>query len=299
MVTRGFSLLELLLALTITLGLSLAGFQLLLLNQRVFQDQNSRVELQQSSRAVVFQISDEIRRAGQGLPFFAASFDITESESVVEILNGSDATRLRMRASVSNIESSVSMPMEYRIGTATPIPVGNAAVFSNALGTATPMGRFVFIWGTGLNSCWSWVRAELKSITPAANSLTAIPVDTGEACRNGAGAVQFESGQKMTLEESVSIFFQNGSVWRATSTDMTQQMNPIWGPSSELARNVTGLTFTYYDQNETALDLLTLSARRKVASVDVGIRVNPVRQTVGNSFFGVTLRAFPRNPRIL
>src|SRR5438094_5353534 len=71
---RGFSLIELLMAMTITVGIGLTVFQLFHRNERVFWDQNLIIEMQQNARAVASQIAEEIRMAGQGVPVYAATF---------------------------------------------------------------------------------------------------------------------------------------------------------------------------------------------------------------------------------
>ena len=91
----GFSLLELMFAMTLTLIIGTMGFQLFRQNERVFREQNVLAETQQNMRAVVFQMTDEIRRAGQGVPVYASSFDTLPSEATVAVLSGSDATHLR------------------------------------------------------------------------------------------------------------------------------------------------------------------------------------------------------------
>src|SRR5262245_45337959 len=79
---RGVSILELIIALTITLVIGLAGFQMFRQNERLFLDQNQVSETQQNLRAVLFQINDDIERAGEGVPLYAASFDSTANESL-------------------------------------------------------------------------------------------------------------------------------------------------------------------------------------------------------------------------
>ena len=72
---RGFSLIELLIALLIVLAAGAMTFQLFRENERVIRDQNLIMEMQQTARVVISQIADEIRMAGQGVPIFATTFD--------------------------------------------------------------------------------------------------------------------------------------------------------------------------------------------------------------------------------
>ena len=71
----GFSLVELMFAMTITLGIGLIVFQMFLQNENVFRDQTSLLEMQQSARAVASMIADDVRLAGQGVPVYAAAQD--------------------------------------------------------------------------------------------------------------------------------------------------------------------------------------------------------------------------------
>ena len=73
----GFSLLELSIAMAITVGMGAVVFTLLFQNQNLFRDRNLTIEMQQSARAVASMMADEIRMAGQGVPAFAASMDTT------------------------------------------------------------------------------------------------------------------------------------------------------------------------------------------------------------------------------
>ena len=79
---KGFSLVELLAALTVTLIVSLAVFELFYSNERIFRDQNMVIEMQQTARAAASQLADELRMAGQGVPVYASTFDNADSESV-------------------------------------------------------------------------------------------------------------------------------------------------------------------------------------------------------------------------
>src|SRR5262245_37209892 len=103
----GFSLLELMISLSLTLGIGLAAIQLFHVRERSFSDQNAMSELKQNARATTVQIADDIRRAGSGVPSFAASGAAAIDEAVAVVLNGSDATHLRLRTSASNVVTSV------------------------------------------------------------------------------------------------------------------------------------------------------------------------------------------------
>jgi prepilin-type N-terminal cleavage/methylation domain-containing protein len=286
MVGRGFTLIELMLALTLTLGIGLIGLQLFRQNEAVFQQQNAASETQQNVRAVASQISQEIRRAGQGLPVYATSFDASQQEAVAVILPGSDATHLRLRSGVSNAETSVTtIPAAYALNSTVSINVGDGSGFVATLGTTAPQGRFAYISASGVNGCWGWIRSELVSVGAAA--FTIIPRQAGDGCLNG-NTIQFGGTQSIALEEIISIYLNAGSVWRSAASDTTQPANPSWSPASELARNVTRLLYTYYTDT-TPITLTSLSDRVRVTHIEVELGIGP---------YSVKLRPHIRNTGI-
>src|SRR5215475_11884346 len=101
--TKGFSLIELLIALSIALGLSAMMFQLFHQNERVIRDQTLIMEMQQTARVVASQIADEIRMAGQGVPVYSANFDTAPSEAVSVFLASSSPSRVDFRSGLSNV----------------------------------------------------------------------------------------------------------------------------------------------------------------------------------------------------
>jgi len=287
---NGFSLLEVLLALTLTSIVSAAALQLLQSNERLFEQQNRSLEVQQNLRALLFQINDEIRRAGQGVPVYAARFDANASEAVTVVLSGSDATHLRIREGFSSIEAAVVSGTDYTAGATRGVTVDDAAPFATALGTSVPHGRFVYLWGAGTASCWSWVRAELLAVQTTTNSLTLTPRQLGDNCRVSADTLRFSGTHTLALEEAVSLYLESGSVWRTVATDSASAATPLWGPASELGRNFASLRFAYYDAAGNALDPASLAARAAVARIDVS-----VRSQAGES---LERRGYPRNLRI-
>src|SRR5512138_2209653 len=102
----GFSLIEVLVALSIVLCLSTMMFQLFHQNERVLRDQTLIMEMQQTARIVISQIADEIRMAGQGVPLYATAFDAGPSEAAAVILDSSSASRIDFRAGLSNVETT-------------------------------------------------------------------------------------------------------------------------------------------------------------------------------------------------
>src|SRR5438034_8712651 len=120
---KGFSLIELLVALSVTLALGTMMFQLFHQNERVIRDQTLVMEMQQTARVVASQITDEIRMAGQGVPLSAAKFDTAASEAVAVILPSSTSSRIDFRAGLSNVETRITSisPIEFMMGVSRPV----------------------------------------------------------------------------------------------------------------------------------------------------------------------------------
>src|SRR5262249_49862978 len=144
--TKGFSLIELLIALSVALGLSAMMFQLFHQNERVLRDQTLIMEMQQTARVVASQIADEIRMAGQGIPLYATGFDTVASEAAVVILGSSNTNRIDFRAGLSNVETATvgSGPTDFNIGVSRSVSVVSGAGFG--------VGKFVYISGPGTDS---------------------------------------------------------------------------------------------------------------------------------------------------
>ncbi|MBI2150057.1 MAG: hypothetical protein HYU27_05565 [Acidobacteria bacterium] len=297
--SRGFSLAELTMALAITVGIGTIIFQLFHRNERIFRDQNLIIEMQQTARAVASQIADEVRMAGEGVPIYASTFDNNASEPVAAILATSTSSRLDFRAGLSNTETNVtaSPPIELTLGASQTLAVGNGSLFATALGTSTPVGRFVFIWGPAGNSAWAWVRAELANISPT--NLTIVPRQSGDAGRSG-DSIRFTQSPAVSLEEAISFRMSDSSVRRATASDAANQTNPTWSAANEIGRNFTSLGFAYYDEYDNVVTPGSLAARMSIARVDIRVTAqtsdplsNGERPT-----YPLSLRVIPRNLRL-
>jgi len=292
--SKGFSLIELLMALTITMGVGMAVFQLFRQNEQVFRDQNLMIEMQQAVRAVASQIGDEVRMAGQGVPIYASRFDSTPGEATAAILPSSSSSRIDFRAGLSNVETHVTspLPIDCDPGVSRTLSVGDVFPFSNALGTNTPAGKFVYVWGPTGTSTWTWVRAELNGI--GSGTLTVTPRQAGSP------AVRFTQPPTVSLEEAVSFQLSGTAIRRATATDMTDPTTPTWAAANEIGRNFQSLVFTYYDRKNLVVIPGSLAARLSIARIDVGLAVQPSNFLSNGKrpIYSISLRTIPRNLRI-
>ncbi|PYS31006.1 MAG: hypothetical protein DMG11_02920 [Acidobacteria bacterium] len=280
-------------ALGITLGIGLVVFQLFRQNERVFRDQNLVIEMQQTARVVASQIADEVRMAGEGVPVYASRFDSLAQEGAAVVLASSTNNRIDFRAGLSLVETSVTtpVPLDCTLGLSRTLTVADGSSFLNALGTTTPTGKFVYIWGPANNQTWTWVRAELTRIN--GNTLTLTP-------RQGGVSSVFTRAPTLTLEEVVSFYLSGTNVKRATAADMTNPASPAWSASNDIGRNVTSLTFTYYDENNNPIDPGSLASRLSIARVDVRIvaQTSDALSDGSRPSHTLSFRTIPRNLRV-
>jgi len=285
--SKGFSLIELIVALTVALVLAAMTFQLFHQNERVIRDQTLITEMQQTARVVASQIADEVRMAGQGVPIYASTFDTTSSEAVAIIFGSSNTNRIDFRAGLSNVATAMNGgPADFTIGMSRSIAVASTVGFA--------VGKFVYISGAATSSTLAWVRAELTAVS--STTLTLIPRNTGTTDT----AVHFVSAPTVSLEEAVSIYLSSGSVRRATASSITNAAAPVWSAANEIGKNFTALTFTYYDSAGTAVQPSSLSNRTVITRVDIQLSVvtaNPLSNG-SRPVYSLTLRTIPRNARL-
>jgi prepilin-type N-terminal cleavage/methylation domain-containing protein len=285
---KGFSLIELLVALLVSLCLSTMMFHLFHQNERVIRDQTLIMEMQQTARVVASQIADEIRMAGQGVPVYAANFDTSPSEAVAVFLSSSGENRIDFRAGLSNTETapSASGPSDFSLGISRGLSVGSA--------TGMSVGKFVYVSGPGSNGRWNWLRAELDAVS--STSLTLTPRNTGTTDT----AIHFTATPTVALEEAISIYFSSGTVRHATASNLTNPASPAWGAANEIGKNLTALTFTYYDLQGNIMQPSSLANRMAIARVDIQLTAEvagPLSNGTHPSY-SLVMRTIPRNARI-
>jgi prepilin-type N-terminal cleavage/methylation domain-containing protein len=290
---RGFSLLELLIAMVITMIVGLGVFQLFIQNESVFRDQDLVLEMQQSTRAVASMIADELRIAGQGVPAYAASLDATTQEAAQTFLNGSDSTNLVFRAGVRNGTAIVeeTLPLNLSVGTAATLDVDDAGEVSAIVGSNTD--RFLYLWGPSGES-WTWVRAQIDAINTGTDTITLTPQQTASA-----GGV-FDGTPNLSVEEAIGYRINGTDIQRGTSGDFTSLTAPVMTYST-LGSNFTALTFTYYDASDSVVAPTTLSARSSVVRVDFRLVARTAEELPSTGAFdtyAIEMTVFPRNVAI-
>ena len=308
-VSEGFSLLEVLVSILITTVVTLLVFQLFQRNEAAFRDQTTIFEMQQGARLVLSQIADEIRMAGQGVPVYAAGFDAADSDAISVFLAGSGRNRINFRGDLANAQTGVAgtSSTDFTIGATLSLTVENASSISSAAGTRSS-GRFVYTWGQGPNSCWSWIRGELLSISLSTRTLTLVPRQMGDGCRQPGldglpdspdDFVRLEAFPTVTLDQAVSFYLQSESVWRATGMDFSSPGGPDW-TASEIGRNFVSLTFTYLDRDGNRVTPDTLQGRQSIAGVEIEVTAQTAQKLSNGSraSYRLTTKSIPRNMRI-
>jgi Tfp pilus assembly protein PilW len=256
-------LLETLAATAITAVIASAAFHLFHHNERLFRDQALILEMQQSARVVVSQLTDDIRIAGQGIPVGLGDI----------ILPGSSVSRLNVRASFSSVESVVVTPLPLALTVGVP----SSVTLESTMGVVS--GRQAFLWRD-----LAWVRATIDSVSGAASSVRVTPTVASQP------PPQFAQPPTFSLDEAVSVFWDATAktVRRTTASNTADPASPAWGPANELATNVTSLSFLYYDSPANR-------SRIFVVEVRVVVRASAALSSGSRPNYALSSRAVPRN----
>jgi Tfp pilus assembly protein PilX len=295
---KGFSILEILVSLSITLLIGGAVFQLFQQNERIFRDENLITEMQQGARAAIAQAASDIRMAGQGVPLYAATYNSELNESAVAILPGSTASRINFRAGLAPADALVvaPSPVSFTVGQSVTLTVNDASGLYAAVG-GSPVGRFVYLWGPLDAIQTGWVRAAINSVTPSTCSVRITTSDSGTG-----SVAPFPTSPRMALEEAIALYLDNpsGTMKRTTATNMTDPINPAWAPANELMPNVTSLQLDYYDESGVPLDIGMLTERAKVAQVEIHLVVQTAAELSNHTrpSYAISVRTTIRNATI-
>ena len=267
-----FSLLELLMAMGVTLTTAAVVFLLFHQSERVFRDQAVLVEMQQTARLVLSEVIDDIRMAGQGIP--SGLTDV--------ILPGSDESRLNIRLGFSATESIVTSTLPVAITPGSPLTVGVEST------SGFSANRQAFLWaGTG------WARVTINSVSGSAKTIRFTPsLVTGPA-------MSFAVPPTISTDEAVSIYRDAATqaVRRTTTTNTENAAAPLWAPANELATHVTEFHFSYFDGADSSIAVDTADLRAQVAFIEVQITVQASNSLSNGSrpTYSLSVRSSPRN----
>ena len=269
---RGFSLVEVLVAAAITIGVGCVVFQLFHQNERVFHDENVRLEMQQAARMVAFQIGDDIRIAGQSVP--PGLGDV--------VLPGSTGQRLNLRAGFSTTESVVTTPLPISV------VLGNSLTLKVESTSGFSTGKEIFVWNNA-----GWIRATVDSVSGPAKSVSVTPTA-------GSGpSVQFDTAPVIALDEAIAVYLDPmaSAIRRTTSTNTSNAAAPVWAPANELAPHIAGLDFLYFDNAGNPLIPNTPANRASITSIEARVQIRPATAVAGGTqpVFSLSVKALPRN----
>jgi len=270
-----FSLLEVLVATTLTLVTAAAAFQLFHQNARIFTDQSVILEMQQSARVVASQLADDIRMAGQGLPP-----SINET-----VLPGSGVSRLNIRIGFNATESVVLSPLPMDVAVANPLTlaVETTSGFSS--------GRQVFLWTDSL-----WARALINSVSGSSKTIRITPSAISKT------PLQIKTLPVLSVDEAVAIYHDSATntVRRTTATSTENPFTPNWAPANDLASNVRALTFLYFDGLNTPLTPDTPIRRSQIRTIEarVSVRSSSALSDGSRPVYSMSVRGAPRNSRV-
>lgn len=284
---RGFSLIELLLAIVIVLGVVGAMFQLFVQSERLMRDREVLLETQQSARAVAAMIADEIFMGGQGVPLYAARFDTIGSEATEVFLPGTDASRLRLRTQSQNTDTvlGTSGPSTFEAG---------VRVTAQTLdpGFRPAVGHYVFLWGQSTDA-WTWIRARVEPETsPSGLALTPVQF--------GTGGNRFVTLPRVSEEYAVSFRLSGRSIMRGELRNLSDLNDPLFRELS-VGDDFVRLEFVYYDGSGRVRDPATLAGRRDIRRVDFVLEAEGTATLSDGRrpHFIATMTATPRNLEIL
>lgn len=275
-------------AMSITMGIGMISFQLFLQNERVFQDQNLVLEMQQSTRAVASMITDELRMAGQGVPVYSQSLDGTAAEASQTFVNGSGSGTIIFRASVNNARATVggTPPLTYVVDTSVTITIDDDTDIDDLVGSNTD--RYLFLWGPSHNS-WTWVRARITAIADTQLTVTPSHISTGGGT--------FASLPHLIVEQAIAYRLNGDDIQRGSSRAWTTVDSPSITYSS-VGEGFTALTFTYYDQSNNIVTADTLAHRATIRRVDFTLAAETADEMASSGVkrtYAISMSIYPRN----
>jgi len=249
----GYSLIETLVSMALTLVVGGAMVGLLTGGHHVFRDQDLLMEMNQVSRAVASMIVRDLRAAGQAVPVMAGRYEPVPSEAVQVFLPGTEADQVRVRLNLNAPEARLSEtePLTFDLLTDTWIQLDAQ--------TLPKPGGFVFLSGQS-NEVWTWLRARVDEVAPP-DKLLVTPVQI-----SSEGGF-LPSGARVSYESAVSYQLSGGSVRRGEPKDLSSLAEPLFQLSS-LGENFTRLEFSYYDGSGGQLDPRSPVDRSRIRRVD-------------------------------
>lgn len=252
---RGFTLIEVLLGLVLTLMVGGVTYQLLNNSQRVSRQQMAQTSMQDAVRSGALVVTNELREVGYDNIPLAATLNgsvVTPNPDLIDILPGRvryKATRGTGFTCAAPTTAQIKLLKGTYYGVHNP-PVQNDSIAIYIEGASNTAGDDAWVHGqiTGLVTNGTCVTA---------NDAWVLPVTFPGAYTNlGAKfAGSYVTGGPVRVLEVMEMkyYASNGEYWLGMRSLTTgSQMEPVIGPLSDSTVGQRGLSFTYLDKNNLA-----------------------------------------------
>lgn len=249
---RGFTMIELMVALVLTTLVGGVTYQLLANNQRVSRAQSSKVGMQDNVRAGALIVANELREIGYD------SVPATANATLVANL-GSAASSDLLLAEPGRIRYRAMRG--FGVTCAAPTTALLKLRRSNYYGVRDPQANdklTIFVEGnTSIGGDDAWVQATVTgtSATTCTDGTSAIAVNTSWAIAAvGTNAIAgMQQGGPVRIFENVEMkyYVSGGKSWLGMGP-VGGGMEPVIGPLADSTAGQRGLTFGYWDKNNTA-----------------------------------------------
>jgi prepilin-type N-terminal cleavage/methylation domain-containing protein len=262
---RGFTLVELLIALTLLGIITAVLYRTLVNNQRIYQKQTQVIDLQQNIRAAATILPAEFRE-----------LDATDGD-----IYAMSATSLKIRA-MRSLGFMCNPPITGAGLNGLVMTMRQSPWFGRAINTTSDslLIRYEGDEGSRMDDSWAVAKPTLTAslACPDGKAGTAVTVNIllgGAGQPANAPSSIYAGGAVRAFEVVTYKLYQSGSDWYI-GLETSNGTQPLIGPVLS-----NGLAFVYYDSTG-AVTALT----NKVARIDITVRgrtQQPVRSTAGSS----------------
>lgn len=233
----GYSLIELLLAVSVLLVVTGILIQVFFQTLGVLRDRHQLAELDHSLNAVATLLAADIRRGGQGLPLVAVADQTAGAESTTAVLAGtaSDTLRLYLDTTADTVTTDPNPPT-FQLGQTVRIRTRDSSPLTQ--------GEDIFLWGAAGFS-WTWVRARIEErVSSREFGITPLYISS-------EGGL-FTAPPRLTRVDGVSWRRSGDSIMRGELSDP----NPLSPAFRELSagEDFTALEFVFFDAFGAAVD---------------------------------------------
>lgn len=248
---KGYSLIELLIAVAVILAVTGIVAQVFLQSQGVLRDRRQLAELDHALNAVATLIAADIRRAGQGLPTLAVADQAVSSEATTAILAGTGSGVLRLYLARTGGDTALTDPIPAAFE-----PDRAIRIRTRDTRPLAP-GDHVFLWGKAGYS-WTWVRARVEErVSSREFGVTPLYLSP-------EGGL-FASLPRLTQVDGVSWRRSGASILRGELTD-PDPASPGFREMSA-GEDFTTLEFVFFDTQGAAVDPTDPGARPRIRRV--------------------------------